>query len=93
MELYNDIQIEVSQIAMFDKDVTSLRKKYIFKRLIFIADIADIQEYAYLTEDKHKYLKCRAITLKDGRWFKVTDSYEELKSLMVTWYTQPPLAE
>ena len=84
MELINDIQIEVTQMVIRTNSLLGKRRIFEFKRLIFMANIDEVGEEAYLVENN--YNTCGVLMLKSGEWIKVKESYEELKSIHTAWW-------
>jgi hypothetical protein len=85
MELFNDIQIEVNQIVVLHNKTTMVKTVFKLKRLIYLSEIQDISQYFYKDENGERK-KCSAITLfRMAGWFKVTDSYKDLKETLTKW--------
>jgi len=83
MEIINEIQLEVTQIAVFNNNLAGKIVKK-FKRLIFLNDIKDVAEYCYFNTGR--CYACSSITLRDGSWFKTDDDYKEIKQVLTDWY-------
>jgi len=84
MEVINEIQLEVTQIAIFNNNLAGKKTVKRFKRLIFMNDIKDVAEYCYfLTGGCYN---CSAVTFRDGSWFKISEDYNDLKRCLIDWY-------
>jgi hypothetical protein len=84
MEIINDIQIEVTQIIIFKHSLMNKREVFSLKRLLFLANIDDVLEYKYLTNNS--FMNCSAIVMKSGEWIKCKEDYSDLKDVIKLWY-------
>lgn len=87
MELINDIQIEVSEVVVKNFSILGNRNVFFFKRLLFMGDIKEISEDAYL-DSENKIKKCRRLIFDNGTYIKVSDKYEDLKELHSDWWNR-----